>query len=122
MLLAALALVRATAGGFELPGLWSLTYPGALLGLAVFVIVSIVRGWLIPKSTHEREVAAANQRTLDAKERGDEWKSTALEYRGVLDRKELQVDTLVKTNAVIQDVLREASPTKLSDTEPRGGG
>jgi hypothetical protein len=38
--------------------------PSALLGL---VIVSIVRGWLIPKVSHEREIAY-RERTITALE------------------------------------------------------
>ena len=58
----------------EIPNLWSLTPIGAFLGVVVFVTVSVLRGWVIPKSSHEREIAAANKR-------GDEWKETALESR-----------------------------------------
>lgn len=115
-------MLLAADGGFTLPNWGDLTVGGALVGFAVLVLVSIVRGWLIPKGQHDRELAAANQRTQDAKDRGDEWKATALEYKAVVDRKEHQVDTLVTTNAVIQDVLREASPSKLGNTEPQGGG
>ncbi len=38
--------------------------PSALLGL---VILSIVRGWLIPKTTHEREIGY-RERTITALE------------------------------------------------------
>lgn len=98
----------------ELPGLWSLTPLGALLGVLVLFYWLTASGRLIPKSSHERELAAANHR-------GDEWKATALEYRSVLDRKEQQVSTLIESGAVIQDVLREASP-RPGTTEPSGGG
>lgn len=115
-------ILAVTEAGITFPGWADISVSGALIGLAVLVVVSIVRGWLVPKNQHDRELAAANQRTQDAKDRGDEWKATALEYRGVLDRKEAQVDTLVQTNAVVQDILREASPTHLGTTEARGGG
>jgi hypothetical protein len=43
---------------------------GAFGGLAVFAVVSVMRGWFIPGRTHDREMATE-------KRRGDEWKESA---------------------------------------------
>jgi hypothetical protein len=115
-------LVHAATDGFSIPNWGDVGLTGALVGVAVLVIVSIVRGWLVPKTQHDRELAAANQRTIDAVTRGDEHKAAALEWRKVAMLTLGQNGTLVQTSAVIQDVLRESSPGKLSDTEPQGGG
>tara|TARA_R110002020_G_scaffold48774_5_gene139044 strand:+ start:5570 stop:5935 length:366 start_codon:yes stop_codon:yes gene_type:complete len=115
-------LIVATETGFTFPSWADLSLPSAFLALLVLIVVSIVRGWLVPKNQHDRELAAANQRTQDAKDRGDEWKVTAREQAGVLTIKDEQIKTLVQTNAVVQDILREASPIQLGTAEPRGGG
>lgn len=60
----------------DLPSLWDLSLPGALIGVVVFAYLAVVRGWIIPKSTHERELQAANKR-------GDEWKDTSLRLEDV---------------------------------------
>lgn len=117
------ALLRVAAeAGFTFPSWADLSLPSAMIALVVLVVVSIVRGWLVPKNQHDRELAAANQRTQDAKDRGDEWKATARAQSDVMASKDQQIETLVATNAVVQDILREASPIQLGTTEPRGGG
>lgn len=55
---------------FDLPGLWNITPYGAIVGMVVFLFLSLARGWLIPRSSHEREMAGAIKR-------GDEWKEVA---------------------------------------------
>lgn len=55
----------------QLPGIWSLTPYGAVLGMVVLIFWLTSSGRYIPRSSHEREMAAANKR-------GDEWKETAL--------------------------------------------
>lgn len=101
-------LAAAGAGFPELPGLWSLTPLGALLGLAAFVTLAIVRGWLIPKSTHELVLAAANKR-------GDEWKETALKGRE-------QNDVLLGQNGVLIEANRTAAEFMGTINRRAGGG
>lgn len=51
----------------QLPGLWSLTPYGAVLGMLVLMFWLTGTGRYIPRSSHDRELAVANKR-------GDEWK------------------------------------------------
>jgi hypothetical protein len=51
----------------ELPGLWSLTPIGALIGVIVLLYWLLSTGRLVTKSSHEREL---NREIA----RGDEWK------------------------------------------------
>lgn len=59
-----------------LPGIWSLSPLGALIGAVVILYWMLGTGRLIPKSSHERELRVANKR-------GDEWKDTAMTERAV---------------------------------------
>lgn len=52
----------------ELPGLWSLTPIGALVGAIVLLYWMLATGRLITRSSHERELGQATSR-------GDEWKA-----------------------------------------------
>jgi hypothetical protein len=75
--------------GLGIPDVWGLTPYGALVGMVVVLFLSLARGWLIPKSSHERELSVANKR-------GDEWKETA-EVRGKLIMEQsAQITTLVE--------------------------
>lgn len=55
----------------ELPGIWSLTPYGAILGMLVLAYISIIRGWLVPQASHVREL-------LLERTRADEWKESTL--------------------------------------------
>lgn len=87
----------------DLPGLWQLTPWGAFLGSSVLILVSIIRGWLIPKSTHEREITQERQR-------GDEWKETAMDQRTVNQEIREQNGQLIKANSIVESLIRAASP------------
>jgi hypothetical protein len=97
----------------ELPGLWSLTPWGAILGILVFLTMAISRGWLIPKSIHERFV---DQERV----RGDEWKETALDQRAVNAEIRKQNGQLIESQQVVQAFLRAASPP-FEETKEQGG-
>ena len=97
----------------NLPGLWSLTFPGAFLGLAMFVLLSYIRGWSIPRATHERELE-------QERKRGDEWKETALEQRQVNSEIRKQNGDLIEGQRVVENFLRAASPP-FEDTQPKRG-
>lgn len=60
--------------GINLSGIWDLTPIGAFLGLVVTLFWLTSTGRYIPRSSHEREMAASNKR-------GDEWKEAAKETR-----------------------------------------
>lgn len=90
----------------QLPGLWSLTPYGAVLGMLVLLFVSLARGWVIPRASHEREMAAANKR-------GDEWRDTALDTRQLNN-------ALVKQNSTLVEATR--TPAEFFGTVMREGG
>jgi len=75
---------------------------GAFGGLAIFVVISVARGWLVPGRTHDREMLTANKR-------GDEWKETALELRK-------ENGTLIKSNEIVSDFFN-----KVTVNTPAGG-
>jgi len=99
----------------ELPGLWSLSPLGALLGIVVLVYWLLATGRMIPKSSHERELGVANRR-------GDEWKETALEQRAANAEIRRQNAQLIEANRVVETFLRAASPGTITDTGPRTSG
>lgn len=116
MIFALLTLIPAAMSDqIELPGIWSLTPLGALLGIVVIVYWLIASGRLIPKSSHERELAVANRR-------GDEWKETALEQRVANAEIRKQNAQLIEANRVVESFLRAASPSTIGDTIPRPQG
>lgn len=59
-----------------LPGLWSLTPIGALLGGIVLFYWLLATGRIITKGSHEREIALV-------RERGDDWRDSTLDSRAV---------------------------------------
>lgn len=97
----------------ELPGLWGLTPWGLLLGLAALILTSVIRGWWVPKPTHERELQQERQR-------GDEWKETALDQRAVNQEIRKQNGQLIEGQRVVEQFLRAAGPP-FEDTQPKKG-
>lgn len=100
-----------------LPGLWSLTPIGALLGMLVFLFLGLARGWVIPKVSHERELAAANKR-------GDEWKETA-DLRGkLISEQSAQITTLVEATKTPAEffgtVMRDGGGRSVAETNTPG--
>lgn len=84
---------------------------GAILVLVVFMILT---GRLIPKATHDREMA-------NAVTRGDEWKRTAEETQKVNSEIRSQNSQLIKANEVVEAFLRSAGPSQADTTQPVGG-
>ncbi|ACY35934.1 hypothetical protein CMP1-38 [Clavibacter phage CMP1] len=81
---------------------------GAFGGLAVFAVVSVIRGWFIPGRTHDREMATE-------KRRGDEWKESAQAVAA-------QNAEFLKAITNINDFFRKVSADGNSDSSSRGGG
>lgn len=91
----------------EIPtGIWELTPVGALIGLIVVLFWLTSTGRYIPRSSHERELAAANKR-------GDEWKETALVTRT------LNLE-LTKQNSTLVEATK--TPAEFFGTVMRDGG
>jgi hypothetical protein len=85
-----------------LPGLWSLTPIGALIGVVVLAYWLLAGGKIIPRATHERELAAANKR-------GDEWKETALDGRRIIAAQEQQIRALLESNRIADHFFNTAA-------------
>lgn len=99
-----------------LPGIWSLTPIGGMIGVIVLFYWLMATGRIITKASHERELAMANKR-------GDEWKETALDTRAVNTEVRKQNGQLIEANRIVESFLRAASPGSLADTMtvPPGG-
>jgi hypothetical protein len=90
----------------ELPGLWSLSPLGALIGAIVLVYWLIVTGRLVPRSTHEAVLAVANKR-------GDEWKETAATQRTLIEQQSRQIGLFAEASR---------TPAEFFGTVMRAGG
>lgn len=98
----------------SLPGLWSLSPIGALIGLLVFLAIALARGWVIPKSSHEREMGQANKR-------GDEWKETAKGLEAVNVEIRRQNTDLIEASRTASEFFAKVT-TNIEDTESRHVG
>ncbi len=87
------------------------------ISLLALVVLMILTGRLIPKSTHDRELEAAEKRTLDAVSRGDEWKRTAKATEDVNAIVRAQNSELIDANKVVKAFLQAAGPPTVN-----GGG
>lgn len=96
-----------------LPGIWSLAPIPALIGILLYIGLSIGRGWWVPKTSHEREIAAANKR-------GDEWKETALSTRTLNMELARQNTDLTEANKTAAEffgtVLRDGGGKRVAQT------
>ncbi|MBK0420146.1 hypothetical protein JD276_14000 [Leucobacter sp. CSA1] len=92
-----------------LPGIWSLTPIGALLGAVVTLYWLLGSGRLIPRSSHERELAQAVKR-------GDEWKETALDQRTVNAEIRRQNTMLLEAGRTGAKFFADVAPS-IEDTE-----
>lgn len=95
----------------QIPGIWSLTPYGALVGLLVFISISVIRGWFIPASSHKRELEAERRRA-------DEWKEVALARKDTIRALVDQNTALLETGRTVEALVRAAAPPKTLD---RGG-
>lgn len=92
----------------DIPGFWSLTPLGGLVGIIVFIAIVLIRGWFIPKSSHERELDMSNKR-------GDEWKDTANVVRAVNTELLKQNSDLIESSRITDHFFRAM-------TDGKGGG
>lgn len=90
----------------QLPGLWSLTPYGAVLGMLVLIFWLTGTGRYIPRSSHEREMAAANKR-------GDEWKEAS-------ESKDVLITELTKQNTTLIETTKTSA--EFYSTVSREGG
>lgn len=118
-------MVQVTASGTVLASEWLNRLPISLIGngtavaLLVMIFLAVVRGWLVPKSTHD-EMLRIHQAQLHAEQaRGDQWR---LAWETQTKRNEEQgaqldlvLETARTTNALV-GALKEA----VADSQPRG--
>lgn len=97
-----------------LTGIWELSPLAALIGVTVFLFMSLARGWVIPKSSHEREMANVNRR-------GDEWKETAHDQRRLISEQSSQITTLTEATRTPAEffgtVMREGGAQRVVQKE-----
>lgn len=88
-----------------LPGLWSLTPIGALLGVLVFAFFKVSNGDYVPRKTHESQVAIL-QEIIANKDK-------------TIEKQTDQIGQLLTVVDTVQGVLRYAGPDE--DTAPLRG-
>lgn len=79
-----------------LPGLWSLSPLAALVGLLAFLILSVARGTLIPRSSHEREISI--------------YVATLANKDKIIETQQGQVTALLEVGKTMEAVLKSAGP------------
>src|SRR5690606_33129684 len=93
----------------EIPlGLWELAPIPALIGAVMALYWLLATGRLVPRSSHERELA-------HQKERADEWKETALDQRAVKQEIREQNTMLMETARITSKFFAEVE-TDVEDT------
>lgn len=65
----------------ELTGVWQLSPLAALVGAVLTMYLLIAYGKLIPRSSHERELASERRRADEWKQTADTWQEVARELR-----------------------------------------
>lgn len=73
-----------------IPGVWDVAPISGIVGLLLILYWLLATGRLIPRSSHERELA-------QQKERADEWKDTAMDLRAVNAEVRTQNSTLIES-------------------------
>jgi hypothetical protein len=96
----------------DIPGFWSLTPLGGLVGIIVFIAIVLIRGNFIPKSSHERELGMSNKR-------GDEWRETSIYIRTVNDELLKQNRDLIESNRITDNFFRAMTGSKSGDGDEK---
>lgn len=89
-----------------LPGIWSLTPLGALLGVLVLQFWLVATGRLVPRKSHEE--AVTQERT-----RAEEWKTVAGERKNTINSLVMQNTAMLeatKTTAAVVQALPVPTP------------
>ena len=77
-------------------GIWQLAPYPALLGVLVLLIVAVSRGWLIPKSSHDREISI--------------YVSIVSNKDDTIAEQRTQITSLLEVGKTVQAVLKAAGP------------
>jgi len=87
----------------------------AYAAILTAVIVMIIIGWLIPKRTHEKMLAAANQR-------GDEWKEAAGTWETVAQEQSSQLNKFAESSKTPSEffgtIMRDGGVVRVPAKEP----
>jgi hypothetical protein len=67
-------------------------------GLGAFIILCVVRGWLIPKATFIQQVKILTDRIAELKEERDGWKDSAQTWETVARTEQAQARELLDQN------------------------
>lgn len=116
MMMAAVTMAASTSDVFGgLTGIWQLTFPTAFLGLLIFNGISVMRGWFIPRVSHERELALANKR-------GDDWEKAAAAKDLIIAKQSEQLSQMLEVGRTVDAVLKATTPPSIfGQTAPVGG-
>lgn len=94
-------------------------------GLAVYLLIATVRGWWIPKATHEREIKILTDQLEAADERANEWRAAYQAEQAVGRERDAQhrlllepMQTAVHALGGIHDSLAEVARTDPKDVTP----
>lgn len=72
---------------------------GPSVGVGLLVVMSVIRGWLVPGSTLDRLIKSADQRA-------DEWKAVAQTAQARAEQADAQVSTLLAEMSTQTQLLR----------------
>jgi hypothetical protein len=84
----------------------------ALMGWVGFSITAVLRGWMIPKATHELQVNILEKRLTEVVVEKDAWRQASLAADGVARETRSQHRLLLEqtqTTAYVMDQLRVAA-------------
>lgn len=87
-----------------LPGLWSLSPIGAVIGMVVLIFLGLTTGRLYTRGQHDQIVELYKQLASEAKETAGKWEAIATE-RGD------QLDILVPQMAIVGEFFQKADRT-----------
>lgn len=81
-------------------GVWGqLGFGGALVAVLVFLILSFSKGWIIPASSHNRELALEQKRA-------DEWKAVAGERQATIASLTIQNTAMLEATKTTMSVVQ----------------
>lgn len=95
---------------------------GPAVGLLIVIFLAVIRGWLLPRRTHDEMLKLHAERLAEERARGDQWKSAWEAERQRADEQEQQFKLVLEsaktTNAMIEGLKAMVQPPR---TNPPGG-
>lgn len=94
---------------------------GPAIGLLVMIFIAVIRGWLLPRGTHDEMLKLHAERLSEERTRGDQWRTAWEAERQRADELEQQFKLVLEsaktTNAMIESLKALVQPR----TTPPGG-